>query len=208
MIPYWAVVIIIIVIVVGYFLLSASSKEKRREKVAADFSRVPGFHANQVFTDVGGEAAIGIDDRGRRIAVSRKGAQPRTQVYSFAHILSAVVLQDNRLVATVSKDGEVRDTPPDSLFGSTGPAIVPTVAVKPALGNMSMLAVRLTIQGAPGSGVLIRFYQGKPVGPESVAGEKAFADARVCLGALDIAIKRAALPPRPAISGRGLEPRS
>jgi hypothetical protein len=73
---------------------------------------------------------------------------------------------------------------------------MPTVKATP--GPLTTLAVRVVFHDSGVAEVLVRFYGGKAVAVESVAGEKAFADARVCLGALDIAIRRAAAPPRPA----------
>jgi hypothetical protein len=95
-----------------------------------------------------------------------------------------------------------------SLFGSTRRPVAGSPLLKPALGNMTMLAVRISIEDPMQPAVIVRFYEGKPIDPYGVAGEKAFADARVCLGALEVAIKRAGMPPRPAISGSGLEPRA
>jgi hypothetical protein len=241
-IPYWAIVIIIVVLVVGYYLLTASGREKRRESVGTGLAKIPNFHANQAFTDVRGETAIGIDDRGRRIAVSQRRAQPRTKVYSFAHIVSAEVIQNGAVIAKTAKkspvaareaatrtSAEALDEPPGgappegapggaappgetppaepatgSLFGSTSRAAGHAPSLKPVLGSMTALGVRIVLEDPSDPGVLIRFYDGKPIDPFSVAGEKAFADARLCLGALDMAIKRAGLPPRPAISGSGL----
>jgi hypothetical protein len=204
MIPTWAVFAIVVVIVVGYFLLTASARQRRRESVAADFAKLPNFRANQVFIDIRGDSAIGIDDRGRRIAVSRRRAQPRTKLLSFAHIVSAELVQNGVAIASTSRDGHAqsgRAEPGEaetSLFGSTVRTVPGMPVVKAALGPLTTLAVRVVFQGAPDSDLLVRFYEGKAVAVESVAGERAFADARVCLGALDIAIKRAAAPPRPA----------
>jgi hypothetical protein len=220
MIPTWAVFLIVVVIVVAYFLLTNTAKQRRRESIGADFAKMPDFHANQVFTDLRGETAIGIDDRGRRIAVARKGARPRTKSYSFAHIVSAEVIQNGATIATVSGDQgpqgmQERTSSPEatptrgglapagSLFGSTRRAAVALPAVKPGPGPLTQLAVRIVLRGAPETGLIVRFYEGRPIDVESVTGDRAFADARACLGALDIAIKRAGLPPRPAISGGG-----
>ena len=43
---------------------------------------------------------------------------------------------------------------------------------------------------------LLRFYEGKAVNADGVAGERAFAEAKVLLGSLDIAMKRAGTPPK------------
>jgi hypothetical protein len=234
MIPTWAVFVIILVIVVGYFLLSNTAKQRRRESIAGDFAKLPNFHANQVFTDVQGESAIGIDDRGRRIAVARKHTEPRTRLYSFSHIISAEVVQDGTtiagLVRQVSGPGGAPAAPSGerlpgqsveegaapsagtsadgSLFGSTArPAPGAPPAVRPARGPLTMLGIRVAFEEESDPGLLLRVYAGKPIDADSVAGEKAFGAARTCFNAFDIVIKRAALPPRPAISGRGLEPR-
>jgi hypothetical protein len=228
MIPTWAVFVIVVVIVVTYFLLSNTAKQRRRESVGGDFAKIADFHANQVFTDAKGETALGIDDRGRRIAVARKRAQPRTRVYSFQHIVVAEVTQNGAVVARIARaarvapgggaqGGAVPDAPEsggrpaidaphmgggpagESLFGSTGRGVVTAPPIRPLSGRLESLAVRVEFEGASDSGVLVRFYEGKPVATESVAAERAFAGAQTCLNSLDIAIKRAALPPRPAI---------
>jgi hypothetical protein len=228
MIPTWAVFVIVVVIVVTYFLLSNTAKQRRRESVGGDFAKIADFHANQVFTDAKGETALGIDDRGRRIAVARKRAQQRTRVYSFQHIVVAEVTQNGAVVARVARAaqaapgagdqvGTVPQAPEgdgrpasdavlnrggpvgDSLFGSTGRGIVTTPLIRPLSGRLESIAVRVEFEGASDSGVLVRFYEGKPIAAESVAAERAFAGAQTCLNALDVAIKRAALPPRPAI---------
>jgi hypothetical protein len=247
--PYWAVVVIVVVIVVGYFLLSQAGRERRRQAISADFGKLPDFHANQVYMDVRGATAIGLDDRGRRIAVARKHAQPRTRIYSFAHIVSAEILQNDRVIGKTAKKAPVRvpgaeatEQPPaeatepsphpaagqphsaqaapsrsqagapaegarGSLFGSTARGLSGMPVIKPALGRVTMLGVRVTFEEPEDPGVLLRFYEGRPVNIDSVPAEKALGDARTCLNALDVAVKRAALPPRPAISGRGLGPR-
>ena len=196
--PTWAVFVIVVVLVVGYYLLS-SRKQRRRSSVAGDFTKIPNFHANQVFADVRGEAAIGIDDRGRRVAVASRHTRPRTRVYSFAHIVSAELVQNDASIAKTSRGGQAEATPAESLFGSTRQAAVGLPPIKPSPVPVTMVGVRVTLEGAPDPGPLVRFYQGKAVAVESVAGEKAFGEARTCLGALDIAIKRAGLPPRPAV---------
>jgi hypothetical protein len=196
--PTWAVFVIVVVLVVGYYLF-ASRKQRGRTRVAGDFAKIPNFHANQVYTDVRGEAAIGIDDRGRRIAVASRHMQPRTRVYSFAHVVSADIVQNDVSIAKTSRDGQAEAKPAEGLFGSTRPAAVGLPPVKPAPGPVTMVGVRVTLEGVTDPGLLIRFYQGKPIDAESVAGDKAFGEARTCLGALDIAIKRAGLPPRPAV---------
>ncbi len=197
--PTWAVFVIVVVLVVGYYLF-ASRKQRKRDSVAGDFEKIQDFHANQVYTDVRGEAAIAIDDRGRRIAIARRHGQPRTRVYSFAHIVSAEVVQNDEAIARVSRGGQAEAAPAaDGLFGSTRPAALGLPPIKPAPVPVTMVAVRVTFEGASDPGPLVRFYQGKAIAAESVAGEKAFGEARTLLSALDIAIKRAGLPPRPAI---------
>lgn len=225
--PYWAVIIIIVILVVGYFLLTQQARERRRERVSSDFSRIPGFYANQSYTDATGEAAIGIDDRGRRIAVARKHAQPRTQVYSFAHILSAEVLQNGEVIAAITP-GPVSGPRPgggsassagwaspagagtgtesgESLFGSTGRAagqgVTGLSVLDPVLGQVTTAALRIKFRnGEAVDEALIHFYQGKPVNADGVVGERAFAEAQVLLGSLDIAMKRAGVPARgPAV---------
>jgi hypothetical protein len=227
-IPTWAVFVIVVVIVVTYFLLSNAAKQRRRESVTGDFAKIADFHANQMFTDTKGETALGIDDRGRRIAVARKQAQPRTRVYSFQHIVAAEVTQNGVVVARVARAAQVAseaggqggtapevpegdgrpatETAPagggpvgDSLFGSTGKGLVAAPMIRPLSGPLTSLGVRVGFQEASDPGVFVRFYEGRPIAVESVSGEKAFAAAQACLNALDIAIKRAALPPRPAI---------
>jgi hypothetical protein len=210
MIPTWAVFVIVLVIVVGYFLLTASGRQRRKERIAADFAKMPDFHANQVFTDVRGDTAIGIDDRGRRIAVARRHAQPRTTLYSFAHIASAELVQNGAVMASTSKAEQAKAGPAEegqakagqaegSLFGSTGRAAPGMPVIKPGPGPLTTLAVRVVLQDALDSDLVVRFYEGKAIEVESVAGDKAFGDARACLGALEIAIKRAGLPPGPAV---------
>jgi hypothetical protein len=233
-VPYWAVIIVILVLVVGYYLLSQQGRERRREKVGVDFAKTPGFYANQSYTDVQGESAIGIDDRGRRIAVARKHAQPRTRVYSFAHIVSAEVLQDDKVLAFIGRDGgagatagargaadvgargrtDVADAGggpaagpagEDSakrfsgLFGSTGdrPGVTGLPRFTPIMGQLSRVAVRVVFSnGDAEDPVLLRFYEGKPINADGVVGERAFGEARVLLGSLDVAIKRAGSPPK------------
>ena len=198
MVPTWAVFVTVVVLVVGYYLLS-SSKQRRTSRIGSDFAKIPDFHANQIYTDVRGDAAIGIDDRGRRIAVARKHAKPRTRLYSFAHVVSAELVQNDAAIAKTSRVAQAEAIPADGLFGSTRPAAVGLAPIKPAPGPVTMVGVRVTLEGASDPGPLIRFHHGKAIDAASVAGEKAFGEARVCLGALDIAIKRAGLPPRPAI---------
>ena len=220
MIPTWAVFVVVVVLVVGYFLLGGPGRQRRRQSVAADFEKMPDFHANQVFTDIRGEAAIGLDDRGRRIAVARRSAQPRTRLYSFAHILAAELVQNGAVTMVVDKGvsanggalegGPEKAAPVDggeaggSLFGSTGRAIAVIPAFKPAAGPLTTLGVRVTLRDVPQAAVLVRFYDGKTTDVHSLAGEKAFSEARVCMEALGIAIKRAGLPPRPAIASNRL----
>jgi len=222
MIPTWAVFVIVVAIVLVYFLLSNTARQRRLESVGGDFEKIPDFHANQVFTDVKGETAIGFDDRARRIAVARKRTQPRTRVYSFAHIVSAEVVQNGVVVARVVKEGDPGERPtgdetaegsppgeePGGLFGSTSrPAPGAAPELRPLPGQLTALAVRVTFREESDPGVLVRFHVGKGVDVRSVAGEGALARAQTCLGALDVAMKRAGVPPRPAISGSGLGPR-
>jgi hypothetical protein len=216
--PYWVVVIIIVVLIVGYYLLTQQAKERRRERVGADFAKTPNFYANQTYTDAAGEAAIGIDDRGRRIAVARKHAQPRTKVYSFAHILSAEVIQNDEVIAAITPEAPVPGSrpaglgggvgaggpaagPAGSLFGSTGRAsrqgVTGLPVLSPVLGQVATAGVRIKFRnGDAVDQVVIHFYQGKPVNVDSVVGERAFAEAQVLLGSLDIAMKRAGVPPK------------
>jgi hypothetical protein len=207
--PYWALLIIIVVLVVGYYLLSQQARQRRRDRVGVDFARTPGFYANQTFTDVGGETAIGIDDRGRRLAVARKRAEPRTRMYSFAHILSVEALQDVKVIVRIPGDPPAVEQSPapgeggDSLFGSTRPQDRPGLTglpvVRPEMGQVSVVAVRVRLRNGDATDeVVVRFYDGKPVNVEGVVGEKAFAGAQVLMGSLDIAMKRAGSPPRGA----------
>jgi hypothetical protein len=197
--PKWSVFIVVLVLVVGYYLLTVQARQRRRERVGSDFTKLPNFHANQTYMDIGGEVAIGIDDRGRRIAVARKHAQPRTRVYSFAHIISADVEQDGKVIAGITRNGQepagrapvVPAAPADplvGLFGSTRTPGRPGVAglpeIQPILGQLSKVAVH------------VRLQNGKAVNADGVAGERAFAEAKVLLGSLDIAMKRAGTPPK------------
>lgn len=221
--PYWAVGIIVVVLVVAYYLLSQQGRERRRAKVGVDFARVPSFYANQTYTDVRGESAMGIDDRGRRIAIARKHGQPRTRVYSFAHIISAEAVQNDHVLASVAATGQTALGPAEGgagpasarvseghvstggLYGSTKQtvrdAFAGAPAFKPLLGQMTMAGVRVRFRnGTEVDDILIRFYDGKAVNSDGVQGERALAETRVLLGALDIAIKRAGSPPKgPAI---------
>jgi hypothetical protein len=213
--PKWSVFVIIVVLVVGYYLLTQQARERRRDRVGVDFAKMPNFYANQTFTDVQGETAIGIDDRGRRIAVARKHAQTRTRVYSFAHLLAADLLQDDTAVAGIKRhEGSAplkaateaasaapAGDPVAGLFGSTRtqgkPGLAGLPEVKPILGQLTSVAVRVKFQnGGAEDELLLRFYQGKPVNMESVVAERAFAEAKVLLSSLDIAMKRGGTPPR------------
>jgi hypothetical protein len=201
--PTWAVFVIVVVIVVGYYLLTQSSRERRRGRAAGDFAKVPNFFANQTYTDTQGDVAIGIDDRGRRIAVARKHGQPRMRVYSFAHIVSAEVVQNDAVIASISRSAQpgAGSKPGGSngegLFGSTSrPGLAGLPLIKPVLGPLTRVGVRVVFQNGSGDEVLIRFYEGKTVNADGVVGERAFAEAQVFLGSLDIAIKRAGAPPR------------
>ena len=201
--PTWAVFVIVVVIVVGYYLLTQSSRERRRGRASGDFAKIPNFYANQTYTDTRGDVAIGIDDRGRRIAVARRHGQPRTGVYSFAHIVSAEVVQNDKAIVAISRagqpgaDGRPKGSNADALFGSTSrPGLTGLPIIKPVLGPLTMLGVRVVFQNGSGDQVLVRFYDGKAVSVDGVVGERAFAEAQVFLGSLDIAIKRAGAPPR------------
>jgi hypothetical protein len=207
--PYWALLIVIVVLVVGYYLLTQSARQRRRDRVGVDFARIPDFYANQTYTDVGGETAIGIDDRGRRLALASKRAQPRTRVYSFAHILSVEVLQDAKVLARIPADQPAAGHDPpleeavDGLFGSTGTqnrlGITGQPAVRPEMGQVGLVGVRVKLRnGEAVDEALVRFYDGKPVNVDGVVGERAFSEAQVLMGALDIAMRRAGSPPRGA----------
>jgi hypothetical protein len=216
--PYWAVGIVVVVLVVVYYLLSQQGRERRREKVGVDFAKIPDFYANQTYTDVHGEAAVGIDDRGRRVAVARKHSQPRTRVYSFAHIMSAEVVQNDQVIASVTpttKDapqaagGDPTSStapitggfPEGSLYGSTKQSVRDVFSglpvLKPVLGQLTTAAVRVKFRnGKEIDEVLIRFYDGKAVNVDGVEGQRAMGEAQVLLGSLDMAIKRAGVPPK------------
>ena len=199
--PTWAVFVAVVVIVVGYYLLSKPARERGRDRAAGGFAKIPNFYANQTYGDVDGEAVIGMDDRARRIAVARKRRDVR--MYSFAHIASAEVLQNDKVIATVSRSAqaEVGATPGGAgghgLFGSSGrPGLTGLPIIKPELGVLTMVGVRVSFQNGSDDQVLIRFYHGKAVNVDGVVGERAFAEAQVFLGSLDIAIKRAGTPHR------------
>ena len=216
--PYWAVGIVVVVLVVVYYLLSQQGRERRREKVGVGFAKIPNFYANQTYTDVHGEAALGIDDRGRRIAIARRHAQPRTRVYSFAHVISAEVVQNDQVIASVAavtKDAPepaggdrapsrapiTGGFPAGSLYGSTKQPVRDAFAglpvLKPVLGQLTAVALRVKFRnGEDIDEALIRFYDGKAVNADGVEGQRAMAEAQVLLGSLDIAIKRAGVPPR------------
>ncbi len=210
--PYWAVLVVIVVLVVGYYLLSQQARERRRSRVGEDFDSLPNFYANQTYTDCDGQASLGIDDRGRRIAVARKHFQPRTRIYSFQHILSAEIVQNDQVIGSLTP-GEPAHRASDNggngggLFGSTGrvkrPAMTGLPQVQPVLGQLTMVGVRVSFRnGEEVDEVLICFYRGKPVNVDGVVGEKAFAEAQVLLGSLDIAMKRAGAPPRGGTGAR------
>jgi hypothetical protein len=216
--PYWAVAIIIAVLVVGYYLLTQQGRARRRERLGVDFAKVPNFYANQIYTSVNGDTAVGIDDRGRRIAVSRKHTQPRTRVYSFAHIVSAEVMQNGTVIAAITAGGQASKvglapgnghpggnglpgSATGGLFGSTRPfsrrGMTGLPVIRPEMGLLTMVGVRVTFRdGGDGDTVLTCFYDGKAVNVDGVAGERAFAEAQVLLGSLDVAMKRAGTPPR------------
>ena len=87
------------------------------------------------------------------------------------------------------------------LFGSTRTPGRPGVAglpeIQPILGQLSKVAVHVRLQnGSVEDEALLRFYEGKAVNADGVAGERAFAEAKVLLGSLDIAMKRAGTPPK------------
>jgi hypothetical protein len=201
--PTWAVFAVVVVLVVGYYLLSQQARERRKDRAAGDFGRIPDFYANQTYSDVRGEVAIGIDDRARRIAVARKRRDVR--MYSFAHIVSVEVMQNDKVIATVSRSAEAEAgarpnaASGDGLFGSTGrPSLTGLPIIKPEPGTFTMAAVRVTFQNGSDDQVLVRFYDGKPMDVDGVVGERAFAEAQVFLGSLDIAMKRAGTPHRVA----------
>ena len=219
--PYWAVGIVVVVLVVVYYLLSQQGRERRREKVGVDFAKIPSFYANQTYTDIHGDTAVGIDDRGRRIAIARKHAQPRTRVYSFAHIISAEVFQNDQVIASIAAatkpapgpaGGDMGPLaapitgggfPVGSLYGSTKQPVRDAFAglpvLRPTLGQMTLTGLRVKFRnGTEIDDVLIRFYDGKAVNADGVEGERALAEAQVLLGSLDIAIKRAGVPVRSA----------
>jgi hypothetical protein len=252
MAPTWYAFIVIVFIVVVFYLLSNTAKQRRKESVSADFGKMPDFHANQVFTDIKGETALGIDDRGRRIAVARKHAQPRTKFYSFSHIISAEILQNGRVTVTIAKEqassgpggapagggarpdagtaaaggdqvegdgpaqaGAATPGPSEalavegSLFGSTARKVAAPPVIDVLRGEpLASLAMRLTLEDPADPILIVRFYEGRAIDVRSTAADKAYGDARTCLQGVDVAIKRAALPPRPAISGSGLGPRA
>jgi hypothetical protein len=216
--PYWAVGIVVVVLVVAYYLLSQQGRERRREKVGVDFAKIPNFYANQTYTDVHGEVALGIDDRGRRVAIARKHAQPRTRVYSFAHLISAEVVQNDQVIASVTAgpkdvpEGAGGDRAPSSapvtggflggsLYGSTKQSVRDVFSgqpvLKPVLGQLTAAAMRVRFRnGAEIDEFLIRFYDGKAVNVDSVEGQRAMGEAQVLLGSLDVAIRRAGVPPK------------
>jgi hypothetical protein len=199
-VPYWAVVIVIVVLVVVYYSSTSYARDRRRDRVGTSFAKIPGFHANQLFIDVHGETAVGVDDRGRRIGVSRKRGEPRVRTYSFAQLVSAELIENDQVMAKTSRGGRPEGTLlGDSLFGSTGrtrgPAGV-TPGVTRAEGMLSLLGVRIVFDGPAGPGVFVRFYQGKPVAVTSLAADRAYGQARSLFGALEIALRRAAMPPR------------
>ena len=78
-IPTWAVFVIVVVLVVGYFLLSNTAKQRRKESIAVDFGKMPDFHANQSSPTPEGRDGRRYRRPGRRIAVARKTGQPRNQ---------------------------------------------------------------------------------------------------------------------------------
>jgi len=198
--PYWAVIIVVVVLVVAYYSSTAYARQKRRDSVGGGFAKIQGFHANQVFIDSGGDAAVGIDDRGRRIGVSRKRGEPRVRTYAFNQLASAEIVRDDRVLAQTSRDSLTQaPIPGGSLFGSTrAPGGAPSIATME--GTLSLLGVRLVFDLPGPDTVLLRFYQGKPVDAHSLAADKAVGQARALFGALEVALKRASLPPRPVPS--------
>ncbi len=195
--PYWAVIIIVVVLVVAYYSSTSYAREKRRDSIGGGFAKITGFHANQVFIDVRGDAAVGIDDRGRRIGVSRKHGEPRVRTYAFSQLASVEIVRDDQVMARASRDSLTETpVPGGSLFGSTrAPGGAPGVMVMQ--GTVVSLGVRLVFDDPGRDALLLRFYQGKPVAAQSLAVDKALGQARALFGALEVALKRASLPPRP-----------
>lgn len=196
--PTWTVFIIIVVIVVAYYASTSYAKERRRESVGDWFAKIPDFHANQVFIDVRGEAAIGIDDRGRKLAVSRKRRQPRGRVYSFAQARSVVLEENGLTIAGLSRDDPATTAPTaerddGSLFGSTALARLAAPDIGPGPGLLSLLGVRLLLDDPASPELFLRFYAGKPIDGRSLAGDKAFAQARACMAAFDLVMKKVSL---------------
>ncbi len=205
-IPTWAVFLIVLLLVLIYWYTTSRSRSRnrQRDRAAAEFAKLSGFYANQVFVDVRGEVAVGIDDRGRRIAVSRRRAQPRLRVYSFAQLLEAEVLQDGTSIARVAASADLRaadlardsgegpESGPTSLFGAT--ALRPTVSsqVVPRPVPLSTLAVRISFADPETPPVVLYFLQGRAVDVGSVAADRAFEQARTCLAALRTAMLRGA----------------
>jgi hypothetical protein len=208
--PYWAVVIIIVVLAVVYYTTSSYAREKRRGSVAEAFTTIPNFHANQVFVDVRGAVAIGVDDRGRRVAIAQKHQQPRVRTLSFAQIASVEMVQNNAVIARAAKGDRPPAAPADGLlFGSTTPGSLfgSTASGERStrngqdLGPLTSVGVRVTLDDSMDGGLVVRFYEGKEVGRESVTGENALAQARTCYAALEIAMRKATLAPRPSATG-------
>ncbi|GEM_PF-3874518 len=205
-IPTWAVFLIVLLLVLIYWYTTSRSRSKnrQRDRAAAEFARLSGFYANQVFVDVRGEVAVGVDDRGRRIAVSRPKAQPRLRIYSFAQLLQAEVLQDGTAIARVaaspdlrpadlaSDPGEHPEAGPTSLYGATAlrPAVSSQVIPRPV--PLSTLAVRISFDDPEVPPVVLYFLQGRAVDVGSVAADRALEQARTCLSALRTAMLRGA----------------
>jgi hypothetical protein len=197
--PTWTVFIIIVVIVVAYYASTSYAKERRRDSVGDWFAKIPNFHANQVFIDVRGESAIGIDDRQRKLAVARRRQEPRSRVYSFAQVRS-VALEENgvaidQLPRRLRPPVEPSTVPADiaSLYGSTAPEGALTFETTPTPGALSLLGARIVLDDPVAPELILRFYAGRPVDKGSLAADKAFGQARACMAAFDLVMKKASL---------------
>jgi hypothetical protein len=192
--PVWTVFVIIVVLVVAYYASTSYAKEKRRESVGTGFEKIPGFHPNQVFLDAHGDSAIGIDDRGRRLAVVRKRTQPRNRVYSFAQVRSVELVDNGRTVATLPAGDESPSAHAQApLFGSTAWKRPVPVDIPSDPTPLSLLGVKVAFDDPASPGLFLRFYAGKPVDRRSLAADKALGQARACLSAFDLVLKKAAL---------------
>lgn len=197
--PTWSVFVIIVVIVIAYYASTSYAKERRRDRVGDWFAKIPDFHANQVFVDARGESAVGIDDRGRRLAVARRRQEPRSRVYSFAQVIAVVLEQNGAVIERLPRRGaaapEAAAAAHDitSLFGSTAPEGRTTSERTPVPGSLSSLAARISLDDPAAPELLLRFHAGRAVDQGSVAADKAVGQARVFMNAFDLLLKRAAL---------------